>query len=184
MYACVCLWVSVCVFVCLCVNVCMSVYECVCVCMCVYVCACVCVYVCIWGCGCGYVAHAARLCALCRDNFMWAHCAFSSRAFPAYFAYPPAVKASAGGLPLQSGCLLPYLDTYNHGYRKQISWNLTDAAIQFVVGEAVQCGSEVFNNYGPKVRQTDRHWQVLGRRNTNTSMTLLPRGLFVHWTEQ
>jgi hypothetical protein len=89
-----------------------------------------------------------------RRNFLWAHCAFASRSFPAVVAYP-----SDAPLPLpvppavQSGCLLPKLDTFNHRTGTAITWlrGTTAEGLQFIAGADVAAGLEIFNNYGPKV---------------------------------
>jgi hypothetical protein len=103
--------------------------------------------------GIGDTSLAALASVLSWDAMLWAHCAFASRAFPHTFALPPPTgPASTSPPPPQhSGCLLPFLDTYNHGYRTAITWTLTPDGVQFCVGDGVSAGHEIMNNYGPKV---------------------------------
>jgi hypothetical protein len=75
------------------------------------------------------------------SEFLWAHSAFTSRAFPSKLA-------GVDGC----GILLPGLDIMNHKYGVSISWILKENRIVFEAGPnyQVKANEEVFNNYGAK----------------------------------
>ena len=72
------------------------------------------------------LVHTARLSQRCRvfgvarKNLVWAHSAFTSRAFPDRVSRPPGsvarTKDSDGDGDAAVGCLLPFLDILNHQY--------------------------------------------------------------------
>lgn len=93
------------------------------------------------------------------ERFLWAHSSFTSRAFPQWLGRPPppsrvgvgAGPSEAEADPTQAvGCLLPALDTLNHGYRARITWLRHADRLAFVTEDAVSARSPVLNNYGPK----------------------------------
>jgi SET domain len=80
------------------------------------------------------------------ENFIWAFCAISSRAFP------KATTASeiSDWVTLHEICLYPVLDMLDHKRNHKIQWDMSKDGVAFMAGEEVGMGLEVFNNYGSK----------------------------------
>ncbi|CAN6674227.1 hypothetical protein TRVA0_050S01046 [Trichomonascus vanleenenianus] len=75
------------------------------------------------------------------EDYLWAHGIFTSRAFPARF-FDPAFE--------DISMLVPVVDLLNHKPRQPVKWDINDAGFALVADAAVEEGSEVCNNYGPK----------------------------------
>ena len=109
---------------------------------------------------------------LCWREFLWAHSSFVSRNLP---LEPDArgrlrLTTGSGRAEQRQQCLLPLVDMLNHKYQAPIIWQSAggdscggkteereDGAapptVGLAVGEDVQAGEEIFNNYGPKSQQ-------------------------------
>ena len=76
------------------------------------------------------------------DDYLWAHCTHTSRAFPAN------VGNSTGTL----GCLLPVADMLNHKHLTPIEWKTNNTKIEFkhCGTTSIEANQQVFNNYGAK----------------------------------
>jgi hypothetical protein len=49
--------------------------------------------------------------------------------------------------------LIPLADSLNHKPRQKIVWQFPDGnSMRMIAGETIECGREIYNNYGPKVR--------------------------------
>jgi hypothetical protein len=104
-------------------------------------------------------------------EFLWAHSSFVSRNLP---LEPDArgtlrLTTDSGRAEQRQQCLLPLVDMLNHRYQAPIIWQSAggescggtdereDGAapptVGLAVGEDVQPGEEIFNNYGPKSQQ-------------------------------
>ncbi|KAJ2377765.1 hypothetical protein IW150_001189, partial [Coemansia sp. RSA 2607] len=82
--------------------------------------------------------------ALTFANYVWAASAVCSRSFS-----KDLVKGS-DELTESSEVLLPLLDMMNHLPRRRVSWICDDSGIEFVTGQLLRRGEQVYNNYGPK----------------------------------
>ena len=89
-----------------------------------------------------------------RERFIWAHCAYASRTFPAYLSRPPAEATPASSSAVHNkslhACFVPWLDMLNHKYGTPITWRRGPSHLEFVLESDVAEGDEIFNNYGPK----------------------------------
>ncbi|KAI8340519.1 hypothetical protein BC941DRAFT_222159 [Chlamydoabsidia padenii] len=87
------------------------------------------------------------------DQFLWAHCAISSRSFP-YKLIDPAYSNPS------SEVLFPLVDSLNHRPNTKITWSRSGDAetgsLTFVAGQSFPAGEQVFNNYGPKSNEERR----------------------------
>ncbi|KAJ1719669.1 hypothetical protein LPJ53_005604, partial [Coemansia erecta] len=79
------------------------------------------------------------------ENYVWAASAVSSRSFS-----KDLVKGSSDEQTEGSEVLLPLLDMMNHLPRRRVSWISNDTGIEFVTGQVLRGGEQVYNNYGPK----------------------------------
>ncbi|KAI8595597.1 hypothetical protein EDD21DRAFT_313203 [Dissophora ornata] len=77
------------------------------------------------------------------EKFLWAETVLSSRAFPAHLF--------GGGVEGEI-VLIPLGDTLNHKSRHKATWIKTPQGLE-MSGSASSKGSQVFNNYGPKVKR-------------------------------
>ncbi|KAJ1550712.1 hypothetical protein HK096_005457, partial [Nowakowskiella sp. JEL0078] len=100
------------------------------------------------------------------ENFLWAYCAISSRAFPRkkcrtdtdVLLLKPSNKSNDSGFAIGDPrneecevCMWPILDMLNHKTGQQMEWHSKkDIGVAFVTQQAVIEGEELFNNYGPK----------------------------------
>lgn len=82
-----------------------------------------------------------------REDFLWAHSMYSSRAFPYKLIDPSSTE--------ESEVLFPLVDALNHKPNTKITWSRSGdsetGSLTFVAGQEYQVGDEIFNNYGPKV---------------------------------
>lgn len=110
--------------------------------------------------------------ALTWEEFLWAHCAFSSRCFPTTLGTAPGLELAASPVSVAPtamstvvtgagededfesafppGCMLPLLDVLNHKYRTPITWFRGTRNLAFRAEQSIKEGEEVFCNYGPK----------------------------------
>lgn len=70
-----------------------------------------------------------------RKDMIWAYSVISSRSFP----------KGPGEI-----CLWPILDYLDHHPEAKIEWVISDTDITFKAMQDIECGSIVYNNYGPK----------------------------------
>ena len=95
------------------------------------------------------------------QQFLWAHSSFVSRNLP---LEPDAnghlrLTTGSGRAEQRQQCLLPLLDMLNHKYAAPIIWQSggggagSAPTVGLAVGEDVEAGAEIFNNYGPKSNQ-------------------------------
>ncbi|KAI7851659.1 hypothetical protein BDC45DRAFT_445296, partial [Circinella umbellata] len=81
------------------------------------------------------------------DEFLWAYSVLSSRSFP-YSLIDPDYDGP-------SEVLFPLLDALNHKPHTHITWmrngDPETGSLSFVIGDEIEEGEQIFNNYGPKV---------------------------------
>ncbi|CAB4446466.1 unnamed protein product [Rhizophagus irregularis] len=77
------------------------------------------------------------------ELYLWAHSIVTSRSFPNRFIDPDD--------PDPKEVLIPLADSLNHKPRQKITWEFSDGnSMQLIAGETIECGKEIYNNYGPK----------------------------------
>ncbi|KAJ2855008.1 hypothetical protein GGI22_004295, partial [Coemansia erecta] len=79
--------------------------------------------------------------AMSYEKFAWALSVVSSRSF---------CRALMGGTEGSDEVLLPLLDMFNHMPMRKVTWAATDSGVEFVTGEELKKGAQIFNNYGAK----------------------------------
>ena len=95
------------------------------------------------------------------QQFLWAHSSFVSRNLP---LEPDAnghlrLTTGSGRAEQRQQCLLPLFDMLNHKYAAPIIWQSGGGGagavptVGLAVGEDVEAGREIYNNYGPKSNQ-------------------------------
>lgn len=77
---------------------------------------------------------------------------YSSRAFPYRLVDPSALE--------DSEVLFPLVDALNHKPNTKITWSRSGdsdtGSMSFVSGQEYQRGAEIYNNYGPKVKEKEK----------------------------
>lgn len=56
--------------------------------------------------------------------------------------------------PSSEGCLIPFVDLFNHNPGVKITWKPVEDGVQFITNQIVEKGRQVYNNYGPKSNGT------------------------------
>ena len=84
------------------------------------------------------------------EEFLWAFCSITSRAFPKSQTSKKDHETTQDWLNLSEICLYPVLDMLNHKRGQKIEWRMSNEGVSFISQESVREGQEINNNYGHK----------------------------------
>ncbi|RIA84403.1 hypothetical protein C1645_742343 [Glomus cerebriforme] len=77
------------------------------------------------------------------ELYLWGYYIVTSRSFPNKLIDPEDAESTEA--------LIPLADSLNHRPRQKITWQFSDREyMRLVAGETIECGKEIYNNYGPK----------------------------------
>ncbi|GES79519.1 SET domain-containing protein [Rhizophagus clarus] len=80
------------------------------------------------------------------ELFLWAYSIVASRSFPNRLIDPDDTESKK--------VLIPLADSLNHRPRQKITWQFSDGnSMRLIAGETIECGKEIYNNYGPKANR-------------------------------